>query len=459
MTLSAFLPISLRQHTLLALLLAAFLGSAPVRADSAEDNRSRAMDQFIRGTIADEMEDYYRAVFHYQEALRFDSAAPFIYVALAQDYILLGNPALAGDLLDRALRIDPEHVPALELKVVLLRGSGRLVAARDAQRKLCDLRPDNPHYLRQLLMLDLTHGRFDDADAHYRRLVILEGESELLIRQLLAIYAAAGEHTRALKLLNELIAQDSTDAGLAYALGATCLQTGDTARGEAYIIRATQLEPGDVRFWTGRALLALDRGAVDETIAVIDSALARAGETASLLALKGTALNRNSRKSEAVIVLERALELDSASFAALGALALIYDELDSLERAVALYEQAIRLSDSAAVYLNNLAYTFAVRGIALARARQLSARSLEMDPENGSYLDTMGWIEFQFGNDKAALRWLLKALKHDSGSAATLEHVGDVYRKRGSAAKARKYYRRGLDLDPENESLRQKLEK
>lgn len=442
-------------RTALLVFLLLICGAA-ARADSASDNRARAMDQFIRGTIADEMEDYYRAVFHYQEALRYDSAAPFIYVALAQDYLLLGNPALAGELIERALRLDPGHIPALELNVVLLRGSGKLEAARAAQKKLSELKPDDPQVLRQFLTLDLALGRFAEADATFRRLRNLEGESDLLTRQVLAIYSAAGEHERAMKIMTELLAQDSSDAGLVYALGTTCLQTGDTARGETLIIRATRLEPRDVRFWTGRALLALDRGAVEETIVVIDSAIAAAGPTASLLALKGTAQNRLGRKTDAVAVLEQALELDSASFAALGALALIYDELDSLERSVALYEQAIRLSDSAAVYLNNLAYTYAVRGIELERARKLSARSLELDPDNASYLDTMGWIEFHNGNSRRALRWLKQALRQEPGSAATLEHVGDVYQSLGATAKARKHYRRALELDPVNEILQRK---
>jgi tetratricopeptide (TPR) repeat protein len=93
-------------------------------AFSAVVDRTRAMDQFIRGTIADQTGDHYRAAFHYQEALRWDSSSAFLHVALAQDYLLLGNPELADQQLNKALRLDRNHVPALEMKVVLLRGTG-----------------------------------------------------------------------------------------------------------------------------------------------------------------------------------------------------------------------------------------------------------------------------------------------------------------------------------------------
>jgi tetratricopeptide (TPR) repeat protein len=151
--------------------------------------------------------------------------------------------------------------------------------------------------------------------------------------------------------------------------------------------------------------------------------------------------------------------MDSTMFSAMGSLALIYDGLDSLARVVDLYERAIRLTDSAAVYLNNLAYTYAERGINLEHAKMLSERSLQADPKNASYLDTMGWIEFKLGNDHEAINWLKKALKSDPKSAPVVEHIGDVYHKRNSLSKARSYYRKALELDPANQQLREKVER
>ncbi|MFZ5434366.1 MAG: tetratricopeptide repeat protein, partial [Calditrichota bacterium] len=117
----------------------------------------------------------------------------------------------------------------------------------------------------------------------------------------------------------------------------------------------------------------------------------------------------------------------------------------------------IALSDSSAVYLNNLAYTYSVRGINLKKALELSSRAVAIEPENGAYLDTMGWIEYGLGNYRVALRWLRKALKTTSDSATTLEHIGDVYIKLGSESKAIKFYRQALELNPENEELQLKI--
>ena len=351
------------------------VAAASVGEDAAESH-ARAMDQFIRGTVADQMEDYYRAVFHYQEALRYDSTSAFILVALAQDYLLLGNPAQGAELIDRALKARPDYLPALELKALLLRGTGNLAEARDALRKLVQFAPKNAQYLRQLLAVELNLENFDEADKLYHRIIDVEGDSDLLTRQVLAVYLTSGQPARAAVLLEKLIASDSTDAGLVYTLGTVYLQQGDSTRGEALILKANRMDPTEPRFWSGRAVLAMDKQDYEGAVTILDSAQAHVTPNAGMLSLKGTALNRVKRQTEAVAVFRQAIDLDSTQFVAMGALALIYDQLDSVPQAVSLYERAITLSDSAAIYLNNLAYTWASRGLELERARALAEAAL-----------------------------------------------------------------------------------
>jgi tetratricopeptide (TPR) repeat protein len=440
------------------------MGLCPFRLQAAntggltDENKSRAMDQFIRGTVADEMEDYYKAVFHYQEALRYDSTSAFIRVALAQDYVLLGNANLAADLLKKTLDTTPDFIPALELNTMLMRSLGRLKEARESLKRLIQLAPQKSDYARQLLSLELTLGNFGDAEKLYAKIVATEGESDMLDRQILSVYLAAGQRERAIAVLQKLIAEDSTDAVLVYTLGSAYLQQGDTLSGERLINRANRLDPSEARYWVARAVLAMDRRIFPAVIAIVDSAMAHVQPEAGLYTLKGVALNRmGGATGEAVQSLLKALDLDSNAVVAIGALALIYDGLDSVDQAARMYERAIALSDSAPVYLNNLAYTFASRGLNLEKARVLSQRSVKAEPKNSSYLDTMGWIEFGLGHYDEAIDWLKRALKYDPNSSVVLEHLGDVYLKQGSSKKAYTYYRKALENDPSNDNLRKKL--
>lgn len=423
-----------------------------------EDNHARAMDQFIRGTTADQVEDYYRAVFHYQEALRFDSTSALIQVALAQDYALLANPSMALEYVNRALSLHPDYVPALELKTLLMRSTGKMIEARDALRKLIQIDPKKREHLRDLLSVELTLRDFKEADKIYQRIVQQGGDSDALSRQILAVYLAAGQMDRAVPLLKKLIAADTTDTGLVYTLGTAYLQKGDTTGGESLVLKANRMDPGEPRFWVGRALIAMDRRRYSEVPVIVDSALAHTKPQAGLYSLKGIALNRiGGHTQESIEALEAAVRLDTTMYVAMGTLAVIYDGLDSVDRAIDLYERAIVLSDSAPIYLNNLAYTYATRARNLDEARRLVEAALKAEPKNGAYLDTMGWIEYMLGHYDNAIDWLKKAIKYSPDSADILEHLGDTYTKNGDRRKAEKMYRRALEKNPQNESLRQKI--
>jgi tetratricopeptide (TPR) repeat protein len=423
-----------------------------------QSDKALALDHFIRGSVADVMEDRYRAIFHYQEALRCDSASPFIYVALAQDYVLLGNPVQAEVLLDRALRLQPGHVPALELKALLLRSLGRNEAAREVLRRLVQAAPGHVEHLRQLLAAEFVAGDFNEAQRLHERLKASGDDDGLLDRQVLAVYLTAGEFGRAATLLERMMTQDSSDAGLVYALGSCRLQQGDTTRAEELIRRANGMEPGEPRYWIALAAICMGRQDFNCVTALVDSALARTPPQASLFSLKGLALYRTGRAAESIPVFRQAIELDSTMYVAVGSLALVYDELDSVDRAVELYERAIRLSDSAATYLNNLAYTYASRGTELERAKSLVRRALEIEPDNSAYLDTMGWVDYGLGDYRGAIRWLEKARRADPSNTATLEHLGDAHLKLGKRSKALRYYREALRMDPGNDELRRKVE-
>ncbi len=422
------------------------------------EDRARALDFYIRGTVAEQTEDYYKAIFLYREALRFDSGSAYMHVALSQAYLAVGSLAQADEELDLALASDPHHVPALELKSILLHSTGRLKEALSTYERILDHEPDNENALQQLLDVSLKLGDYERAEQLYVRIESTNLATDAMIRSLAGRLLEAGQFERAIPLLDRMVEIDSLDAGIIYSRGTAYLQLGDTASAITDMHTALRLRPTESQFWMGVAILAFNRRDFEGAIALVDTALSKSEATGSLYHLRGTAQQRLGRNIEAIPDLERAVSLDSLLFTSHGALALIYDGLDSLELAAHHYEEAIRLSDSAAVYLNNLAYTFAVRKIRLEEARTLSELSLAKDPKNGSYMDTMGWIEFGSGNFRAALEWLRRAVKLSPQAAEVYEHLGDTYRELGQGGKAESAYRKALQLDPQNEKVRVKLE-
>jgi Flp pilus assembly protein TadD len=106
-----------------------------------------------------------------------------------------------------------------------------------------------------------------------------------------------------------------------------------------------------------------------------------------------------------------------------------------------------RLIDEApgnAEAMNFVGYTLAEKGERLDEAEVLVTRALEIEPDNGSFLDSLGWILFHRGDLPAAVTTLEKAEALAGPEPTILEHLGDAYRRSGREAEAARSWRRAL---------------
>jgi tetratricopeptide (TPR) repeat protein len=102
---------------------------------------------------------------------------------------------------------------------------------------------------------------------------------------------------------------------------------------------------------------------------------------------------------------------------------------------------------------NNLGYFLAERSEKLDEALRLIQQALKSDPDNPSYLDSLGWVYFKQGKFDQAEENLKKALKLDAGSATIHEHLGDVYQKQGKTELAKTAWQKALTLSSDAEQI------
>jgi tetratricopeptide (TPR) repeat protein len=96
----------------------------------------------------------------------------------------------------------------------------------------------------------------------------------------------------------------------------------------------------------------------------------------------------------------------------------------------------------------------------LDEAETMIKRALEMEPNNASYLDSLGWVEFRKGRFDQALGNLLSAAKTaDHDDPVIFEHIGDAYLKLNRIPEALESWRKALALDPKNKNLPNKIER
>ena len=131
-----------------------------------------------------------------------------------------------------------------------------------------------------------------------------------------------------------------------------------------------------------------------------------------------------------------------------------------MEKSADLFRECIRLDPAnAAQACNYLGYMWVDHDMHLDEAGDLIKKALELDPDNGAYLDSLGWFYLKKGDPEKALKELLRAADAIKPEDATVfEHIGDVYQKMGRTADALTYWQKALALDAENTKLPEKIE-
>lgn len=132
------------------------------------------------------------------------------------------------------------------------------------------------------------------------------------------------------------------------------------------------------------------------------------------------------------------------------------------------FEKSINLTPSddpprAANTMNYLGYMWLEQGRNLDKAEQLIRKANEMEQNNAAYVDSLGWVLFKQGKFSEALTELLRAEslmeKLTGDDAEVLDHIAQTYDKLGNKEKATEYWKRALDLNPETESVKERIEK
>ena len=130
------------------------------------------------------------------------------------------------------------------------------------------------------------------------------------------------------------------------------------------------------------------------------------------------------------------------------------------DKAADLLRKSIALDPAnAAEACNYIGYMWADHNMNLDEAEAMIKRALESEPNNASYLDSLGWVEFRKGKFDQALSDLLRAAKAvERDDPVVFEHIGDTYLKLNRTAEALEAWRKALALDPKNKKVADKIE-
>tara|TARA_R110002020_G_scaffold83397_2_gene207426 strand:+ start:339499 stop:341253 length:1755 start_codon:yes stop_codon:yes gene_type:complete len=112
---------------------------------------------------------------------------------------------------------------------------------------------------------------------------------------------------------------------------------------------------------------------------------------------------------------------------------------------------ALALQPENASILNYLGYAYIDRGLNYDAALNMISRAVELEPQSGYIIDSLGWAHYRMGRYELATRFLERAVELSPGASLLNDHLGDAYWQMGRKTEARFQWQRALKLDPSPE--------
>jgi tetratricopeptide (TPR) repeat protein len=198
---------------------------------------------------------------------------------------------------------------------------------------------------------------------------------------------------------------------------------------------------------------------LQKAIDSVQSVLRKKSDRKEVYAFLSSLYRKAKDFPKAIEAMERVIVLDPKSDQAYFQLGALHDEAKNKEQSVANMKRAIELNPKNAAALNYLGYTWAEMGVRLDEAEQLIQRALQIEPNDGFYIDSLGWVYFQKGDYTSAVEQLERAVAITVDDPTIIEHLGDAYVKVEKFDRALVSYREAIEKSKEDDQVKRIREK
>jgi tetratricopeptide (TPR) repeat protein len=122
----------------------------------------------------------------------------------------------------------------------------------------------------------------------------------------------------------------------------------------------------------------------------------------------------------------------------------VYERQKQYEKAEEEFKKVLDVNPRNAQVLNYYGYMLADRGVRLDEAKDLIQRAVDLEPQNGAYLDSLGWAYYKQNKLDEAESMLRKAVEHEPHDPTIRLHLGDILAKQGRTEQAAAEWEKSL---------------
>ncbi len=207
-------------------------------------------------------------------------------------------------------------------------------------------------------------------------------------------------------------------------------------------------------------------GHLERLLPKLEEQFARQPQNLSLAAALVEIYSAQSLRSDASRVLDTVRSAAAGDPEVLYAVAHLFARIEQKETSEQVLQQVLHLEPDHPPASNDLGYTWGEAGKNLDQAEALTRQAVKSEPDNQSFLDSLGWVLYKRGKFDEARRYLQEAIGMGEPDPVILDHMGDLLYRQGDAKAAGERWQQASErLDDSEEDrgdlkqLRLQLEK
>jgi tetratricopeptide (TPR) repeat protein len=421
-----------------------------------------------------------------------------LYAALGAAYEQRKDYRSAIDAFRHAIVLDRDNLDAIRGLAENLLNDGQLDASLEQYKVIADSNPEDAQTYVRMSEIYRREAKYDLALENLKRADTLVPDTMDVPYSIAAVYQAQGRYDEAIKILQDLLKRtEKSETGSSQAdrnnraifierlgmvyreqenyaaavdifrkmlpLGEENARSGyqeiiDTYReakqwpqATAAAKEAVQKLPDDRDLRMVLDAQLADTGEVDKSTADIRSLLNGGPEDREVYLRLGIIYTRAKDWNRALEALAKAEQLSTRPDDKAGVQFLrgdLYQRQKMFDQADAEFRKVLAATSptdpQSAATLNYLGYMNADRGVKLEESLNFIKQALSFEPNNGAYLDSLGWAYFKLGKYDQAEESLTKAETHMSKDPTVQEHLGDLYQKTGRLKLAAAHWDRSV---------------
>ena len=399
--------------------------------------------------VYEQLKDYSLAAETLRKALEQQPGNADLKHALAEDLAKAEQFDDALKLYQDLVAEDPKDGLSLLRMSQIYRQKKDFPKAREAAEKAKQLDPNNLEILYNDVNLLEAEGRIPDAikalkgilDSTAKKTYSASEKNNrtLLLERLGYLYRQSEQYPQAVEVFRQAADLDPDAAPRAAILIVETYSVAkDFPKAEAEAEAALKKYPDDPDVRSVHASLLADMGKTEQALAETRKLMDGKNDLKVYVSLadiydKAKNYGETAKMLDAAEKLSQSNEEKELILFKRGAM---FERMKNYPAAEAEFRKILALNPDSASALNYLGYMLADRNTRLDEAQGFISKALEQEPNNGAYLDSLGWVLYRQNKLSEAEEKLRQALESMSRDPTVHDHLGDVYFREGKIREA-----------------------